>query len=111
MSSREILSLKCKRKLTIFSSSNLGSGVQEGKVHCQCIRRKWKFCPSIKRIADGRITPTMLTTTERGDRGTGWDGWTGWGRSKIRMEQVMEGEEDQEDGDSNGPPMEWMEWL
>ena len=34
--------------------------LEEGKVRCQCIRRKWRFCGLVKGLADGRVTPWLL---------------------------------------------------
>ena len=34
--------------------------LDEGKINCLCLIRKWRFCPRIKEIANGRITPDML---------------------------------------------------
>ena len=34
--------------------------LDEGKIRCRCILRKWKFCKSIKTLADGHVTPKLL---------------------------------------------------
>ena len=36
--------------------------LEEGKVHCQCLRRKWKFCQEIKTLAGARLAPSLLVT-------------------------------------------------
>ena len=37
-----------------------------GKLSCNCLRRKWKFCPQIKALAGGKITPELLVSNEIG---------------------------------------------
>ena len=41
--------------------------LNEGRVRCNCIKRKWKFCQEMKDLAGGRITPALLRTSSRGE--------------------------------------------
>ena len=36
--------------------------LEEGRVKCRCLIRKWKFCQHIKGLADGRVTPNLVET-------------------------------------------------
>ena len=38
--------------------------LEEGKLRCRCIIRKWKFCPRIRDLAGGRVTPALLKCRE-----------------------------------------------
>ena len=41
--------------------------LEVGKVKCQCIRRKWKFCAKIKDLAGGKVTPDLIKTFAVGE--------------------------------------------
>ena len=38
--------------------------LEEGRLQCRCIVRKWKFCKGIKSLADGKVTPQLLKARE-----------------------------------------------
>ena len=91
--------------------------LEAGKVNCQCLRRKWKFCHLIKELADGKVTPRLLQAKEGPP--SRWEGWTG--KPGIMMMQhhhqnddddgdaEEEQEEQQENG--NGGESEWGQAL
>ena len=39
-----------------------GYNLEEGKLKCTCLRRKWKFCPLVKEIAGGKVTSNLVRT-------------------------------------------------
>ena len=48
-----------------LSRMRMKFNLEEGKLNCNCLRRKWKFCTKIKDMAGGRVTPTLLKTSSR----------------------------------------------
>ena len=34
--------------------------IDEGRLKCNCLLRKWKFCPTIKKLADGKIGKQLI---------------------------------------------------
>ena len=34
--------------------------IENGRISCKCIIRKWKFCPHIKGLADGRVNRALV---------------------------------------------------
>ena len=34
--------------------------LEEGKIKCNCLLRKWKFCDDIKSLAGGKVTPGLI---------------------------------------------------
>ena len=38
--------------------------LEAGRLRCRCLIRRWKFCPKIKGMAGGRVTPNLLRCGE-----------------------------------------------
>ena len=40
--------------------------LEEGKLLCRCLIRRWKFCGRMKDLAGGKVTPNLLRCSEGG---------------------------------------------
>ena len=49
--------------------------LEAGKLQCNCIRRRWRFCSTIKQLAGGKVMPRLLETNAVGEVEGGKGSW------------------------------------